>query len=527
MDKNDFRSARRLQVVNRDSTWYRIANVIAGVPTRVDMYDEIGFWGVSAQRFIKDLSKVDGDIELHINSPGGDVFDGLTIYNNLLQRQRNSTVSVVIDGLAASAASFIAQAASAGQLRIAKTASMMIHNGFGMVIGDADDMRQMADILEKQTANIASIYADRTGQPVEHWSALMAAESWFIGQEAVDAGLADELLDVDGMPMGNWDLSVFKNAPRKGSGPQNAAKGGSGLSGHGTYSGRHEHDHPAYDGMGNVHGHSHLHDGDADHGHEHSDEFASADPSQGGTSTGAGDGQAANRASHGKPAKQKVRHKPTTQTHSHDHGAFGSPDADDGIHMHMHRHDNDSSHEHDHADVPGTQQTTQVDPNETGGIVNPPGNLLDAIPGDKLPDWMRPGNAAYDDSDWDGGAAMKAAANADDPAAALNAICAGKREGDPAQRKSHALPHHKTPGGPPNRHGVDNALSRLPQTQGLTNADAAKAHLHAHQAAWAGGDDGSTGASNEWQEAAVRAGTQMAELLRGHQPVADAPQGGE
>ena len=85
-----------------------------------------------------------------------------------------------------------------------------------------------------------------------------------------------------------------------------------------------------------------------------------------------------------------------------------------------------------------------------------------------------------DNTEWDGPAAMSRCAESDDPAAAYNAICAGKREGDPALQSSHALPHHKNPDDPPNADGVRNSLSRLPQTEGLTNAEAAQAHLDAH-----------------------------------------------
>ncbi len=91
--------------------------------------------------------------------------------------------------------------------------------------------------------------------------------------------------------------------------------------------------------------------------------------------------------------------------------------------------------------------------------------------------------AAVDNTAWDGNAAMTAAMAADDPAAAMRAICAGRKSGPPAMRASWALPHHKSPGAAPNAAGVRNALSRLSQTQGLTNADAARKHLQAHLAA--------------------------------------------
>ena len=89
---------------------------------------------------------------------------------------------------------------------------------------------------------------------------------------------------------------------------------------------------------------------------------------------------------------------------------------------------------------------------------------------------------AVDETAWDGPAAMSRAAGSDDPAAAYRAICAGRRDGDPAVQSTWALPHHANPGDPPNADGVRNSLSRLPQTEGLTNAEAAQAHLDAHMA---------------------------------------------
>src|SRR3990172_11580468 len=89
---------------------------------------------------------------------------------------------------------------------------------------------------------------------------------------------------------------------------------------------------------------------------------------------------------------------------------------------------------------------------------------------------------AIDNTAWDGPAAMSRAAGSDDPAAAYASICAGRRDGDPALQSTWALPHHKDSGDPPNADGVRNSLSRLPQTEGLTNADAAESHLQAHMA---------------------------------------------
>src|SRR5215469_6256356 len=116
MPHRSLRTTRDIRNLQGRPGWYRIQNSAAG-PAQVTIYDEIGFLGVAADTFIRDLAGIQGDIEMHLNSPGGDVFDGIAIYNTL--RQRKGTVSVVVDGLAASAASFIAQAASPGHLAMA------------------------------------------------------------------------------------------------------------------------------------------------------------------------------------------------------------------------------------------------------------------------------------------------------------------------------------------------------------------------------------------------------------------------
>lgn len=287
-------------------------------PAQMHLYDEIGWFGVHPADVVSSLAGIKGDVEVHLNSPGGDVFDGMAIYAAL--RDHPGKVSVVVDGLAASAASFIAMAADPGPLAMTPNGTMMIHDAWGGCVGPASDMAAMAELLDRTSDNIAAIYASRGGRTAPEYRDLMKAETWAVGQEAVNLGLADSV------------------------------RGGDGSDG----------------------------------------------------------GQAG----------------PVTVTAS-------------------------------------WQVTIQAAPEPAAG----------------------PRNAAVDDSDWDGPAAMSAASKADDPAAALGAICAGKRDGDPKTQAAHALPHHKHPGAAPNAAGVKNALGRLPQTQGLTNEDAAKAHLEAHMKA--------------------------------------------
>ena len=207
MTGRPFRTTRRIANLRQGrNDWYRIENAAADTPAQVHIYDEIGFFGVTAQDFVKDMAGVTGDLDLHMNCPGGDVFDAVAIFNVL--QQHSGAVAVYVDGLAASAASFIAQAASPGRLVIADNASMMIHDAFGMGIGNASDMRQLADLLDQQSDNIASIYAKRSGRPADEFRVAMREESWYVGQQAVDAGLADRVQD-DPQVKDGWDLSVF------------------------------------------------------------------------------------------------------------------------------------------------------------------------------------------------------------------------------------------------------------------------------------------------------------------------------
>lgn len=193
--------------------WYRFEN-LANDPTtsNVYIYDEIGYFGVTAQDFVRDLQQVDAEkINLHLNTPGGEVFDGIAIYNAL--RSHKAEVTVHIDALAASIGSVIAMAGD--RVIMAKNATMMIHDASGMVVGNAQDMREVADLLDKTSDNIASMYADRVeGTDQESWRDLMRAETWFSSAEALKAGLVDEIVDPRDSGKNDWDLSIFSYSGR-------------------------------------------------------------------------------------------------------------------------------------------------------------------------------------------------------------------------------------------------------------------------------------------------------------------------
>lgn len=182
--------------------------------------DEIGYWGISAADVMAELAALSTvrDLTVRINSPGGDVFDGVAIYNAIADHPAN--VTVVVDGVAASAASFIAQAGDVRRMN--RAAQMMIHDASGMCYGNAGDMAEMQALLDRVSDTIASIYADRSGGDVASWRDAMRAETWYDPAEAVAAGLADETAAPAEEPeepepaavAATFDLTVFAYAGR-------------------------------------------------------------------------------------------------------------------------------------------------------------------------------------------------------------------------------------------------------------------------------------------------------------------------
>lgn len=180
--------------------WFRIEAKATddGEPTSADVhiYDEIGErWyggGVGARSFAEQIDALDVDtINLHLNSPGGAAWDGITIMNAL--RRHRARVEVTVDGLAASAASAIAMAGD--KITMARGSMLMIHDASGGCWGPASAMEDTAGILHKLSDSYADIYTARAGKTREHWREQMRAESWYTAQEAVEAGLADEWSD--------------------------------------------------------------------------------------------------------------------------------------------------------------------------------------------------------------------------------------------------------------------------------------------------------------------------------------------
>lgn len=189
-------------------SWYTIRARDTGA--EVLIYDEIGAYGVSAKGFLAELGALPDEvpIDLRLNSPGGSVFDAVAIYNALSRHA--GTVTVWIDGIAASAASYVAMAGD--EIVMPENAFLMIHDPSGLVMGTAADMRDMAGTLDKIAASMLRGYAAKSGKPEEEIAALLAAETWFDAAEALEAGLATRLAE----PMriaAAFDIGQFRNAP--------------------------------------------------------------------------------------------------------------------------------------------------------------------------------------------------------------------------------------------------------------------------------------------------------------------------
>jgi len=179
------------------------------------LYDQVGegfFGGMSARTFVAEmqkLGKVDV-INLHINSPGGSVFDGVAIYNSL--KSHPARIEVDVDSVAASIASLIAM--SGDEIRMAANAMMMIHDPMGFTMGSAADMRKTADLLDQVKGVIASTYANRTGKKEAEIAALMTEETWMTADEAQKQGFADLVTEEQRIAAcTGFDFSNFRRTP--------------------------------------------------------------------------------------------------------------------------------------------------------------------------------------------------------------------------------------------------------------------------------------------------------------------------
>lgn len=177
------------------------------------IYGAIGDWfdELDAKSVTEQIKNMDGDITVYLNSPGGNAFDGISIMNAL--KNHKGRTKIVVDGLAASAASILAIGA-ADELVMNEGAMLMIHEAWALSMGNADELRKTADSLEKMSENIANIYANHSTKSVEEIKTAMKNETWFTAQEAKDFGFdvtidSDKQANIQNFKM----LSVYNHVP--------------------------------------------------------------------------------------------------------------------------------------------------------------------------------------------------------------------------------------------------------------------------------------------------------------------------
>lgn len=197
---------------NSGSEVRKIRSEMTDNEAHIYIYDIIDSdWGASASGLVAALDAAgEKPVCLHINSPGGDAFEGKAMASVISGHK--AKVTCCIDGIAASAATTVALAAD--EVCITENGLFMIHNAWMMAIGDCRDLRQTADLLEKVDGTINADYARKTGATPEQVSAWMDAETWFNAQEALDAGFVDSIDPSSKCkPSSKWNLSAYANAP--------------------------------------------------------------------------------------------------------------------------------------------------------------------------------------------------------------------------------------------------------------------------------------------------------------------------
>lgn len=184
----------------------------SGAEARIYVYDVIDpYWGISAVDFVAALNGIDAEtIHVHYNSPGGDVFEARAMLTALSAHP--AKVVSHIDGLAASAASYLAL--SGDEVQMAEGSFLMIHKAWGMVIGNSDDLRGTADLLDKIDSSIVDEYMKRTSAERAQIESWMTAETWFTAQEALDAKFVDSISGTQNKSA-RWNLSAYGSVPEQ------------------------------------------------------------------------------------------------------------------------------------------------------------------------------------------------------------------------------------------------------------------------------------------------------------------------
>lgn len=166
-------------------------------------------WGIGLADLVAAFPSA-GPVYMYINSPGGDVFEARAMSGVIARHP--GPVTAIIEGVAASAATYLAMAA--GSVQMGDGSLLMVHNSWTFSMGDKNDLLETAALLEKIDGTIAADYARKTGATPEQVTAWMDAETWFTAQEAADAGFVDSIVPNTQGTRAQWDLSAYSNAPK-------------------------------------------------------------------------------------------------------------------------------------------------------------------------------------------------------------------------------------------------------------------------------------------------------------------------
>lgn len=205
----------RLQNKTRLKTIARQTGTFKAQGNEIMLYGVIGdYWDdLDGQKIVKAIKELKGDITVRLNSPGGDVFDGIAIMNALKDHSKDGKgkVTIIVDALAASIASVIAMAAD--ELIMSEGSYLMIHNPWTIAMGDAAEFEKVAGVLRQIGGSIAKIYAVKTGEEAAILQGMMDAETWIDAEKAVSMGFADKADGIEAGGVENFDLTVFDNVP--------------------------------------------------------------------------------------------------------------------------------------------------------------------------------------------------------------------------------------------------------------------------------------------------------------------------
>ncbi|NCC61907.1 MAG: Clp protease ClpP [Verrucomicrobiae bacterium] len=189
--------------------WWRAES--SGDTEEILLYDYVGWPFNDPYDLAQHLQSLNGkDVTFRINSPGGDVFDGLTIYS--FMREYKGRITTKIEGLAASMASVIALGGS--EVQAHKHAMYMMHEPLVLTVGNQHELRELADLLQKMTVNFVDIYSEKVGGKKRDIQGKMKDETWMTAAEAKEFGFVDTVLDLPRAQAG-FDLSMFAKVPEE------------------------------------------------------------------------------------------------------------------------------------------------------------------------------------------------------------------------------------------------------------------------------------------------------------------------